>query len=163
MGTSDEPKPSSSDATAPDGATGRAERGLQRAEIVHPDGTREQVELHAEQTWTGILPRPQDFGRYGDVVPDAPERLLRMAELEQRHRIEAERARLDLDRQIVPASLESGKRGQWLGASLSALALILAAVTAAIGVTWQVPVALVGVPVLAVARSLVLAIRTRDE
>ncbi|WP_368661467.1 DUF2335 domain-containing protein [Paracoccus sp. (in: a-proteobacteria)] len=102
------------------------------------------------------MPRPQDFGEYGRIVPDAPERILRMAENEQRHRIEMERI-------LVPAEVHAGRRGQLLGTGISLAALILAAVTAWVGVPWQVSIALVGVPVLSVARSLVLAIRRGDD
>ena len=79
-----------------------------------------------------------------------------MAEREQEHRI-------SLEAQIVPANNAAGQRGQWLGAGISALALILAFFAPAVGAPWQVAVALVGVPVLSVARSLVSAFRTKDE
>ncbi|WP_420541551.1 DUF2335 domain-containing protein [Rhodosalinus sediminis] len=144
-----EPPTNSSDAL-------QAERGAQRAEIVHEDGTSEQVELRTERFWSGALPRPEDFAKYAEVVPDAPERILQMAEREQQHRI-------DMESQIVPANNRAGTRGQWLGAGISALALILAVVSFWIGAPWQVSVALVGVPVLSVARSLVTAWRSEKD
>lgn len=154
---SEERSRGSSEPTRPDATSSdQAERVSRTAEIVHADGSREQVELRAERVWSGALPRPEDFGRYGDVVPDAPERILRMAEQEQAHRIA-------MEQQIVPANNAAGARGQWLGAALSALALILAVVVVLVGGPWQVAVALVSVPVLSVARSLVTAIRSRDE
>ena len=134
----------------------QAELDSQRAEIVHPDGSREQVELRSERMWSGILPRPEDFAKFGDVVPTAPERLLRMAELEQQHRMEMERL-------IVPGNQKASLRGQILGASISALALILAAVSSYLGAPSVVSISLVGVPVLSVARSLVTAFRSDSE
>ncbi|MFV0409718.1 MAG: DUF2335 domain-containing protein [Paracoccus sp. (in: a-proteobacteria)] len=67
-------------------------------EIIHPDGRRETVRIAVSQSWSGALPRPEDFGRYGQVVPDAPERLLAMLEEEQRHRI-------SMEQQLVPAEI----------------------------------------------------------
>jgi uncharacterized membrane protein len=133
----------------------QAERDSQRAEIVHPDGTREEVEIRQERMWSGALPRPEDFGKYGQIVSDAPERILRMAELEQQHRI-------NLESQIVPADISAGKRGQWLGALISIGALSLAVIASVLGASWQVSVALVGVPVLSVARTLVAAWRSKE-
>lgn len=119
---------------------------------MHEDGRREQIEILSERTWSGILPRPEDFAKFGAVVPDAPERLLRMAEREQEHRIA-------LESQVIPANQRAGARGQWMGAVISLAALGLSAGTAYLGVPWPVSVALLGVPVLSVARTLVTAWR----
>lgn len=133
-------------------AARQAEAGAERAEIIHADGSRESVEIQSERHWSGVLPRPEDFARFGEVVPDAPERLLKMAEKEQAHRIAMEAS-------ILPANQAAGRRGQILGAMVSLTALGLAAGTAVLGAPWQVSVALVAAPVLGVARSLVVAIR----
>lgn len=134
----------------------QAEREAQRAEIIHPDGSSEEVEIRSERTWSGVLPRPEDFAKFGEVVPSAPERLLKMAEVEQQHRI-------SLEASIFPQNQLAGLRGQLLGAAISALALILATFSAYIGAPWQVSIALVGVPVLSVARSLVTAFRSDTD
>ena len=102
------------------------------------------------------MPRPEDFAKFGEVVADAPERILRMAEKEQDHRIA-------LETQIVPANESAGRRGQQLGATISLTALALAAATSYWGAPWQVSVALVGIPVLSVARSLVTAFKTKTD
>ena len=75
-----------------------------------------------------------------------------MAEREQEHRIA-------LESQVIPANQRAGARGQWMGAVISLAALCLSAGTAYLGVPWPVSVALVGVPVLSVARTLVTAWR----
>ena len=134
----------------------QAERDSQRAVIVHPDGRTEDVEIRSEKMWSGVLPRPEDFAKFGEVLPTAPERLLRMAEMEQQHRIALESV-------IVPANYKAGLRGQWLGAGISVTALFLATFTAYVGAPWEISVALVGVPVLSVARSLVTAFKSSDE
>ncbi|MDO5643470.1 MAG: DUF2335 domain-containing protein [Paracoccus sp. (in: a-proteobacteria)] len=84
------------------------------AEIIHTDGRRETVQMSVSRSWSGALPRPEDFGRYGHVVPDAPKRLLRMLEREQQHRITMEQA-------LLPAEIRAGKRGQAYGAAISRL------------------------------------------
>lgn len=76
----------------------------ENAEIIHPDGRRETVQIAVGRSWSGALPRPEDFGQYGEILPDAPERLLRMLELEQQHRIA-------MERQLVPAEIAAGARG----------------------------------------------------
>ena len=132
-----------------------AEGIAQSAEIIHQDGSRELVELKAQRVWSGALPRPQDFARYGEILPDAPERILRLAEREQEHRIESERS-------IISQNFATGTRGQWLGAALSCLALLLAVFSAWLEAPWPLSTALVGVPVLSVARSLVLAVQRSE-
>jgi uncharacterized membrane protein len=137
------------------GGSQQAESVSSNAIIKHEDGTEEAVELTAKKVWSGALPRPEDFAKYAQVVPDAPERILQMAEKEQQHRI-------NLESQIVPADNAAGARGQVLGALISILALCLAVVSNWLGAPWQLSIALVGVPVLSVARSLVTAIRSKD-
>jgi hypothetical protein len=65
------------------------------------------------------------------------DRLLRMAEKEQSHRI------------------EDAKRGQYLGWSLAAGAVIAAALVSLCRGPWQVSVALVGIPVLGAVQALI--------
>ena len=133
----------------------QAERVAQQAEIVHQDGTTENVIVKAETSWSGALPRPQDFAAYAEVVPDAPERILKMAELEQQHRISSEST-------IIQANDRAGTRGQWLGAGISVIAMLLAVYAHQTDAPWQLTTALVGVPVMSGARSLVSAFRKSE-
>lgn len=71
-----------------------------------------------------------------------------MAEKEQVHRIEYESKGLD-------ATTSEAKRGQYLGAALSVVALLGAVYVAYIGAHWAVSVALVGIPVLGIIRAIV--------
>lgn len=139
-----------------DSSAEQSELAGQQAEIIHPDGSREIVRIVVERSWSGALPRPEDFGRFGEIVPDAPERILQMAEQEQQHR-------MAMERQLVPAEIAAGTRGQRYGTAISLIALILAAITAILDAAWQVSVALVAAPVLSVARSLVAAIRKAGD
>jgi uncharacterized membrane protein len=154
--TSDERSEDSGKPPAERARHAQAESTHARREVEGPDGERYLEEVRAQQVWSGALPRPEDFEKYNQIVPDAAERILRMAEEEQRHRHELEAV-------IVPHNAKAGARGQWLGATVSLAALLLAALTAVFGAPWQVSVALVAAPVLSVARSLVTALRARDD
>ena len=47
--------------------------------------------LMAMAVRSGPLPSPEDFARYGEVLSDAPDRILRMAERQSEHRMELEK------------------------------------------------------------------------
>jgi hypothetical protein len=74
--------------------------------------------------WSGPLPPPAELEKIDQIIPGGADRLLRMAEKEQTHRI------------------EDAKRGQYLGWSLAAGAVIAAAVVSLCRGPWQVSVAL---------------------
>jgi hypothetical protein len=71
------------------------------------------------------------------IIPGGADRLLRMAEKEQTHR------------------MGDAKRGQYLGWSLAAGAVIAAAAVSMCHGPWQVSVALVGIPVLGAVQALI--------
>ena len=85
----------------------------------------------------GPLPPPSELEKIDQIIPGGADRLLRMAEKEQAHRI------------------EGAKRGQYLGWSLAAGAVIAAAVVSLCHGPWQVSVALVGIPVLGAVHALI--------
>jgi hypothetical protein len=87
--------------------------------------------------WSGPLPPPAELEKIDQIIPGGAERLLRMAEKEQTHRI------------------GDAKRGQYLGWSLAAGAVIAAAVVSVCHGSWQVSVALVGIPVLGAVQALI--------
>ena len=67
--------------------------------------------LEMEHTFRGPLPAPEDFKAYGEVDPDAPERILCLMERQVEHRISTER-------NIVTSGLKESRRGQWMGYSI---------------------------------------------
>lgn len=74
-----------------------------------------------EQTsYSGPLPAPEDFLEYKKVLPSAPERILKMAEKQQEHRIQ-------MEKDIVAHGMKESTRGQILGVML-VLACLVAAV-----------------------------------
>ena len=106
-------------------------RGLNSAaEVFAPYSDR-----HAQRR--GPLPPPSELEKIDQIIPGGADRLLQMAEKEQAHRI------------------EDAKRGQYLGWSLAAGAVIAAAVVSLCHGPWQVSVALVGIPVLGAVHALI--------
>jgi uncharacterized membrane protein len=60
------------------------------------------------------------------VVPNGAERIIKMAENQQTHR-------QDLERTVVHGNVESERRGQWMGLTISALVLVAGFYLAYIG------------------------------
>jgi Predicted membrane protein (DUF2335) len=94
--------------------------------------------------WSGPLPPPSELEKIDQIIPGGADRLLRMAEKEQTHRI------------------EDARRGQYLGWSLAAGAVIAAAVVSLCHGPWQVSVALVGIPVLGAVHALIQGRREKS-
>ena len=94
-------------------------------------------------TFSGPLPPPQLLSQYNDVVPNGAERLMKMAEAQQAHR-------QDLEKTVVHGNVESEKRGQWMGLSISLVVIAAGTYLAATGhaITGGV---FVGVDVVALA------------
>lgn len=100
------------------------------------------------QSWNGPLPPPAALEQFNIVVPGGAERIFRMAEQEQQHRIAQEAIGLK-------SAISEAKRGQLLGASISISAIISAVVAVRLGAHWSVSCALVGVPILGIVRAVV--------
>lgn len=62
-----------------------------------PPGT---ISLRAE-SWIAPLPSPDDFQRYNETLPGAAERILAMAERQQQHQIEQEKAFADQGQYVL--------------------------------------------------------------
>ena len=82
--------------------------------------------LETEHSFRGPLPAPEDFKAYGDVIPDAPERILSMMERQVEHRISTER-------NIVTSGLKESFRGQWMGYSIVVILIGLSTLLALCG------------------------------
>ena len=82
--------------------------------------------LETEHTFCGPLPAPEDFKAYGEVIPDAPERILCLMEQQVEHRISTER-------NIVTSGLKESRRGQWMGCSIVIILIGLSSLLALYG------------------------------
>lgn len=106
--------------------------------------------------WQGPLPPPDALEKFNTIVEHGAERVFRMAEIEQQHRIESERAALDSNIQASKAESLIARQGHRYGAAISIIAIIATIVSVAIGAHWSVSVALVGVPLMSAVRALIL-------
>jgi len=103
--------------------------------------------------WSGPLPPPAALEHFNEIIPNGAERIMAMVEAEQAHRLEYDSSRLKL-------AARDHNIGQWLGAILCAAAIGAVVYTATIGAHPTVSIALVGLPIAAVIRSIV---RRRDD
>ena len=103
--------------------------------------------VQQSSSWQGPYPSPDAVERFEAILPGAFDRILTMAEKAQDSQLETnENAQLFLQRDVM--------RSHYLGAAISALALVCATGCALTGHP-TVSVALVGIPVMAVARAFV--------
>lgn len=73
--------------------------------------------IEEQKAFSGPLPAPEDFLAYKNVMSDAPERILAMAERQAQHRIE-------IETKIVESGIKESKRGQALGAVIVIACLV---------------------------------------
>ena len=108
-------------------------RGLNSA----ADAFAPRERLTLERMRFGLLPPSAELQEIEQIIPGGADRLRRMAEMEQEHRF------------------EDTKRGQYLGWTLAAGAIIAAAVVGRCHGPWQVCVALVVISVLGAVQTLI--------
>ncbi|MFZ1318475.1 MAG: DUF2335 domain-containing protein [Candidatus Nitrotoga sp.] len=124
---------------------------------------QQQVQVSHQKLHQGPLPTPEDLKHYDDLLPGAAERIFRMAEIEQQHRHEQESKAISSElttRDLLQATektriegiIRSDKRGQYLGAAVSILAIVGAIYTA--GTQPYVAAALIGLPILGIVKAL---------
>lgn len=125
----------------------------ERAVTEEHDGRRSATErLIVTESY---LPNPADLARYDDLVEGGAERAFAMAEREQEAaRIEQDH-RQKLDEAAQPEEVKAHFRGQYLGFAISVIALICATITALSGVHYSIPIAMVGLPVLSLAKAFI--------
>ena len=93
--------------------------------------------------------------KFDSIVENGAERIFRMAEKEQQHRIDAGTLAIAVNAEATRAEIKAAQRGTWMGFIVSAAAIGGAVFTAASGAHWVVSVALVGVPIMGAVRALI--------
>lgn len=106
--------------------------------------------------WQGPLPPPAALQQFDQILDGGAERIFKMAEAEQKHRIESEREALFANIKAQQIEGRAIKRGHYLGAALSVVATIAAVVSAHIGAHPSVSIALIGVPLMSAVRAIIL-------
>ena len=107
------------------------------------------------QNWSGPLPPPEALARFDQIIPNGAERILRMTEQEQAHRIATESAALNANIQASREAQAQAKTGQFAGAIVSVLAILSAIASAWLGAHPTVSIALVSVPILGMVKALI--------
>jgi uncharacterized membrane protein len=114
------------------------------------------VEVQRQEVWSGPLPPPESLKQFDGILEGGAERIFRMAEAEQSHRMLMERDTLEANTKAQYFEAEAIRRGTWLGAGISFASIALAAATAVLGAHPAVSVALVSVPVMSAVRAIIL-------
>lgn len=81
-----------------------------------PSAARQITVTEESRSFSGPLPAPEVLQQYGDIVSDAPERILRMAEHNGQYLRE-------LGMQALTSERRERRLGQWLGFSIGIAAL----------------------------------------
>jgi uncharacterized membrane protein len=105
--------------------------------------------------WSGPLPPPAALEQFETIVPGAAERILALAESEHAHRVSAERSALQAEIDDDAACRAFERRGQWMGFTVSVGSVLGAAAVALSDGPISVALALLGVPLMGVARALI--------
>lgn len=121
-----------------------------------PEAPPAQTITQTSAHWQGPLPPPDALQKFDSIVQGGAERVFRMAELEQQHRIEAERAALEANIKASRAEAWNARAGLILGWSLSVAALCAAVYSAVAGAHPSVSIALVGIPLMAAVKALIV-------
>lgn len=85
--------------------------------------------MESERTFRGPLPAPEDFKAYGEMIPNAPERILSMTEQQVLHRIHTEES-------IVKSGLVESRRGQWMDYSIVLILIGISTLLVSYGHDW---------------------------
>ena len=96
---------------------------------IQPLTNKEQDEEHviaAARQFTGPIPPPEVFRQYGEIVPDAPERILKVFEQDSEHTRKMQYMGLK-------AEVDKDKRAQWMAFMIMLAALGLTGVAIIFG------------------------------
>jgi len=89
----------------------------------HTTTTREIVQ---QQSFSGPIPSPDILDRYNQIIPNAAERILTMAESDAQHQ-------RDIEMLAIKCQASENRRGQYFGVVVTALAFVTAGVALYLG------------------------------
>ena len=116
-----------------------------KAQQSRPTSQATQTQPVVSAQWSGPLPAPADLLAFDEIIQNGAERIMRMSELEQQHRIAMESLEVSENAKAI-------KRGQFLGFSVSILCLGLAGWSTYEQAYW-VAAAFIGIPMASVVRA----------
>ena len=116
--------------------------------VVKQASSASTTQTIASQHWSGPLPHPADLDQFDRLIPNGAERIFVMVEQEQAHRIKHGNT-------VLNATIADTRRGHWLGGTISVIAIAGSVLAVYIGAHPTVSVALVGLPLATVIRSMI--------
>jgi len=135
-----------SDGESEDSALPEHDDAVEGETVEQPSIPGLQQLLAVGEAWSGPLPHPEALAGYARLLPDAPERILAMAEKDISSRID----RAD---RLTNASIKTASRGQLAAISLTFVAIVAAIVFFAVGNVVAGGI-LVSLPVVMLVRAL---------
>ncbi|MFC3107427.1 DUF2335 domain-containing protein [Undibacterium arcticum] len=115
---------------------------------------QQQQTIQSSQQWSGPLPPPAALDQFNQIIPNGAERIMRMVEQEQAHRIEYESSALK-------ATIRDTLRGHWIGAAISLAAIGGCIYSVYIHAHPAVSVALVSVPIASIIHAILKSKSTK--
>jgi uncharacterized membrane protein len=85
-----------------------------------------QQEVVKAARYSGPLPRPEDLKVYNEIIPNAAERILRMAEENAKHRHQLEKFELETEAGLAKSAIKIESRNSLLGLLFAFIICILA-------------------------------------
>ncbi|MDR2012555.1 MAG: DUF2335 domain-containing protein [Rhodanobacter sp.] len=125
----------------------------------------QSIQVHTQTlVQQGPLPDPATLERYDRILPGAAERIIVMAEQEQRHRMDMDAKALEDDQAYRAAVLESHKEnaaamfrsdmlGQWMGGGIAVACVAGAIYSVELHAQWPVIAAFLSLPVAAIIKA----------
>jgi uncharacterized membrane protein len=103
--------------------------------------------LAQTQQWSGPLPPPGALQQFNEIIPNGAERIMSMVEQEQAHRLAHENARQE-------GEINATRRGHYIGGAITLLSIAAAVGGGYLGVHPAICVAVVGLPIATVIKSI---------
>lgn len=104
------------DVTVKESGAEKVQQVLEKMSPEERDVIRGAFVALEQRMFSGPLPSPEDFNAYGKVVKDAPQRILKMAEEQSKHR-------MDMEKKLLNRSTAESVMGQIIGFLIAILFL----------------------------------------
>lgn len=140
----------------------------QNQQVLQKDQSQPQrllVQQQRTEMYSGPIPHPDILQKFDVVSPGSADRIIAMAESEitHRHKLESIQVNSDIETNKAIHTIEASRikgvfrsdaTGQWLGAFVALVSLLLAAYTSTHGAHYSVSIALVSLPVLGMVKAI---------
>ncbi len=91
---------------------------------------KSNLQISKTAIFSGPIPRPELLKEYGDISPDFPERILKMAETQAAERHRNQKTIIETNANSTKETLAERKRGQWFGFIVAIVGIVSALILA---------------------------------